>query len=315
MNKPGLTVLVIAAFAANPTLALSQGAVAGTIAPGAATAVARARAMASDGNASGARGVLDSLLAMLPAGAPEAALALHTRAGMAESTANAERDYRRVVVEYPMAPVAADATLRLAQIELQRGDNAYAIRRLERLRAEQPAGGARGRTSFWVARAYLEGGDASRGCAALADARAQVDAADVEVRNQVEYYAPRCHASTVVGAVAPDSASRTAPPAATAVTTAPPPTRASAHATTHTAAHAAAHATFTVQVAALGQRAAATVMAKRLRAQGFDARVDGSAAPYRVRVGRYATRAAADVVAARVRARKHPGLVVETAPR
>ena len=50
---------------------------------------------------------------------------------------------------------------------------------------------------------------------------------------------------------------------------------------------------WSVQVAAVSTATEATAMVKRLRDRGYDARVDGSAAPFRVRFGRFPTRAAA----------------------
>jgi cell division protein FtsN len=70
-----------------------------------------------------------------------------------------------------------------------------------------------------------------------------------------------------------------------------------------------------VQTSALQERASALAVAKRLKAAGFAARVEGSEAPFRVRIGRYPTRAAAEAVAKRLRARKSPALVVEAGPR
>jgi len=292
-------------------------------------ALARARALVADGNVAGARAVLDSALATTPDGAPAKASLLYARAGSADSPVEAERDWLRVAVEYASAPEAAEATLRLAQLELQRGDNAQAVRRLERLRAEQPAGSVRGRASYWLARGYLEGGDAARGCAALGEARSEVGDTDVEIRNQVAYYAPRCRDVAARADTTPTAPVASAPvpvptparvtPAPAATThVAPTHTTTTQAATKRTAASRAAAAertTYTVQVAALQQRATAQAMARKLAASGYSARVDGGSAPYRVRIGRYPTRAAAETVAKRLRARKTPALVVEAAPR
>ena len=48
-----------------------------------------------------------------------------------------------------------------------------------------------------------------------------------------------------------------------------------------------------VQVAAVSTNAEAISMVQRLRDRGYDARIDGTAAPFRVRFGRFPTRAAA----------------------
>lgn len=68
---------------------------------------------------------------------------------------------------------------------------------------------------------------------------------------------------------------------------------------------------YTVQVAAFGARSPATLLAAKLRGRGYNAYVDGSAAPYRVRIGHYATRAAAAAELTRLKAKQIAGFVAE----
>ena len=48
--------------------------------------------------------------------------AIFWRGALAETAADAERDYRRVIVEYPLSPYADDALLSLAELEQARSD-------------------------------------------------------------------------------------------------------------------------------------------------------------------------------------------------
>jgi cell division septation protein DedD len=68
---------------------------------------------------------------------------------------------------------------------------------------------------------------------------------------------------------------------------------------------------YAIQVAAFGAKSPATLLATKLRGRGYNAYVDGSAAPYRVRVGHYATHAAAAAELAKMKARQIDGFVAE----
>src|SRR3954466_548450 len=81
----------------------------------------RAQAMVSDGNGGAGRALIDSVIAATPPMAPLYPQALFWRASLAASAADAESDYKHIVVDYPLAPQAADALLRLAQPPGRRG--------------------------------------------------------------------------------------------------------------------------------------------------------------------------------------------------
>ena len=66
----------------------------------------RAQALVSDGNGAAGRALIDSVIAATPAGAPLYPQALFWRATLAASAADAESDYRHIVVDYPLAPQA-----------------------------------------------------------------------------------------------------------------------------------------------------------------------------------------------------------------
>src|SRR5688572_1842663 len=95
---------------------------------------ARAQQMITAGHDSAGRAVLDSVLAATPDGTPRYAEALFWRGSFSKTSAGAERDYRRIVVEYPLSPRASESLLRLAQLEMTRRDRASARMHLARLR-------------------------------------------------------------------------------------------------------------------------------------------------------------------------------------
>jgi cell division protein FtsN len=182
---------VVAPRASNAqTVALTAASPSDTIAIDAA--LARARRQATDGDLAGARLVLDSLANLGLPGSPRLAEVLFWRATYAQTASGAERDYRRIVVEHPMSARSEDALLRLSQLELARGDQQLAVRHLERLVLEHPDSPNRPRAQYWMARAWMDAGDAAKGCAALGQALASASSTDAELRNQVRYTGQRC---------------------------------------------------------------------------------------------------------------------------
>jgi cell division septation protein DedD len=260
----------------------------------------RAQQLVAAGNDSAGRAVVDSALTARTEGTPEYADALFWRARLARTAAGAERDYRRIGVEYPLSPRAAESLLLLAQLEMTRRDRAGARAHLARLQREHPTSPFSARASLTLARLAFDDNDLAAGCAAVSAAREAVGPGDVELRNQLDYFRPRCANVAVRDPSAPSPAAADAsPPAAADTTTAAP----------------SARREFSVQVAAYETRAAADALAKRLSARGYTARVVGDRTPFRVRIGRYPTRErAADMVRELGRANVR-GLVVETEPR
>ncbi len=238
---------------------------------------ARAQTLVSEGQGAQGRALVDSMYRISAPGSKERAEALFWRATHAATAADAERDYRAIVVDHATSPRVEDAMLRLAHLELARGDRDGALRHLRRLSAEYPGSRQGARTSYWTARVLFEKRDLPAACAANTEALARVVAADIELRNQIEYQQQRCRG--VVSAAAPPSA-RDATPSIPldAVVTSPAASRTRA---------------YSVQVAATNTRAGAQAIVNRMSARGYQGRIDGVAAPFRVRVGRYDTRAAA----------------------
>jgi cell division protein FtsN len=286
----------------------------------------RAQRMAAEGQGDAARALVQHEIDISAAGSPHYVDALYWRAVVAATAADAERDLRRIIIEYPLSPRNEDALLRLAQLEMTRGDNDQALAHLQRLVIDHPTSPSRARASFWMARVYFDKNQTPAACRSLADALHNTSAAQVEQRNQIDFWMQRCHGTdtAAVASAAPDTTTP-APPQSTAASAsvAPPPPAAPAASTTTarttttvrsstTSTHeGATRVKYTVQVGAYPTRASAESHRKALTARGIDARVVGSAAPYRVRVGRYGTRAEADAAAQRLKAKKISVYVTE----
>jgi hypothetical protein len=271
-------------------LLLSVGAGSSASAQSPDSVLARIERLAVAQNRAEARVLADSLIRALPAGDTRHADALYWRGFTSSNAADAERDYLRVSVEYPLSPRAADALLALAQLEYARGDRAAARRRFDRLLRDYPSGEHVARASYWSGRLAMDEGDREAACASLASASKAVAAGDIELRNQIDYLTGQCAVP-----VAPLDTTRSG-------SGAPPPST-------------TAEREYSLQVAAFSARRDATAMASRLRARGFDVRVVGSRAPYRVRIGRYPSRAAATAALGRVRSSFPDAIVVEAEPR
>ena len=303
------------------------------------TIVARARLLVQSGKDADGRRLLDSLVNVTPTDSARFAEALFWHGTLATTAADAERDYRRLLIEAPLSPHAEDALLRLAQLEQARGDRRGASDHLQRFLLSYPQSAARTRVSVQLVRLLFDQGpqQLARACDVLRTARAEVPVSAVELRNQLDAQAPRCAyvetqapvpASTVAdstpapapaqAAVRQDTAKRTVTPPPTAPVAAPP--RATAGAappvapTSVSPAASAAPAFYSVQLAAYDSQESATRMVQQLTGRGIDARVDGAVAPYRVRVGKFSSRADAAKAAADLKAKGHSGFITLVGP-
>jgi cell division protein FtsN len=137
--------------------------------------------------------------------------ALYWRASLASNAADAESDYKHIVVDYPLAPQAEDALLRLAQLELARGDREGALIHLQRIPRDYPRSKSLARASYWTARVLFEKNDVPNACAANANALAQAGDAEIELRNQIQYQGQRCPSSSLPATVTTQAAPSPAP--------------------------------------------------------------------------------------------------------
>jgi len=191
----------------------------------------RAQGLVSDGNGVAGRALIDSVIAKTPPTSQLYPQALFWRATLASNAADAESDYKHIVVDYPLAPQAEDALLRLAQLELARGDRDGALGHLQRIPRDYPRSKSLARASYWTARVLFEKNDVPKACAANANALAQTDASEVELKNQIQYQGQRCPSVVAVAPVTPPTVtpSTLIPPSSTV---APPTTGAAANSPT-----------------------------------------------------------------------------------
>jgi len=274
-------------------------------AQGAGDPFTRARRLVNDGDAKAGRAVVDSMLAVAAPNSLAYAEALYWRGVLAENGEAARTDLLRVAIEYPLSPQSGDALLRLAQLEFTRGDRAAALRHLDQLARDHPDAPARAAGRYWTARVLLEDSKPAEACVALRDAQRLAPAGDVELVNQIAYYARPCE--TVDGRrLTVDTAAQRAEKATKA--------KDEDRGTVGADRRATAKGKWSVQVAAYGDRDSAAGLVRRLKARGLEARVTTDR-PWRVRVGHYATRAEAAEVAKRLGSKKSPAMVVEAEKR
>jgi cell division protein FtsN len=299
----------------------------------------RAQALVSDGNGVAGRALIDSVLAATQPSARLYPEALFWRATLASNAADAESDYKHLVVDYPLAPQAEDALLRLAQLELARGDRDGALAHLQRIPRDYPRSKSLARASYWTARVLFEKNDIPNACAANANAVARAGADEIELRNQIQYQGQRCPppAASVASATPPaiDTTTPTPPPVAATAASAPTVavvnaatgtkavnTEAAASAPVTTVAKSATTAAkpatsassstgvYSVQVGAYNHKPDALKLVANLVKRGYAARVDGDIAPFRVRIGRYSSEGEAERALARIKAKHMSGFVV-----
>ena len=181
----------------------------------------RAQTLVSDGNGVAGRALIDSVIAKTPTTSQLYPQALFWRATLASNAADAESDYKHIVVDYPLAPQAEDALLRLAQLELARGDRDGALNHLQRIPRDYPRSKSLARASYWTARVLFEKNDIPNACAANANALAQADVSEIELRNQIQYQGQRCPAAAAVATTTAPAAPTTSAPAPSTATIPP----------------------------------------------------------------------------------------------
>ncbi len=312
---------------------LLLGVVSSATGQGSDSTLARVQRLVNAGDRTSARVLADSLLSTASEGSPAYAEALYARAFASSGAADAERDYLRVSIEYPFSPRAEDAIMMVAQLKMARSDRAGARRSFERLAREYPNGSQMAKAAYWAGRLALEDGDVARGCPSLAQAKAGVTASDVELSNQIEYYAQRCTSSradvTTDTAMAAERSPQPPPPStrsgrgprksATVVPPGPPPATAPKEEVLpkepRVKKASLPQKLFSVQVAAFPKKRDALALSDVLLGRGFEARVWGTKAPFRVRVGHYSSREEAAMAVARMKASRVSGIVVESEPK
>jgi TolA-binding protein len=155
-------------------------------------AIERARLLDSRGDHARARQALDSLVAQLPSGTDAMVEALFWRATYAADGVDAERDYRRLLVEQPRHRRREESLARLAEYEIVRGRLPEGRALLQQLFQEYPEPQSQGRMAYWLARSWFDEGETERGCSALRVATARATDGDSALRSLVTRAARRC---------------------------------------------------------------------------------------------------------------------------
>lgn len=315
----------------------------------------KAQTLVNDGNPVAGRAIVDSLIARATPGTNEYAEGLYWRAVLSATASDAEMDYRRIIVDYPLSPRSGDVLLRLAQLEMARADYDGALQHLNRLTLEHPAGADRARAGYWTARVLFEKNNIQRACAANADALARANDQDVELRNQITYLNQRCagvvlataipdttvkdsvkaiarpdNVSSTGGAVSPPVGGAGVPRAAAVPMKPSMPAPATprdvkpsmiepppkeAYPSGASVGNVTGEGEYSVQIAAYNVKSQADAMVAKLKKKGYEARVSGVSAPFRVRIGRYATQAQATAVMRSLKAKQISGFVVKAESR
>ncbi|WP_411280030.1 SPOR domain-containing protein [Gemmatimonas sp.] len=294
MRRARLGVMTMLAMSCASLLSITST-VSAQVTPAVERTTARARAMVDGGDGTMARTLLDSLVGAVPEGTIDLGEALYWRAVLAERVGEAERDWKRLVIDVPLSPRAPDALVRLGELDMLRGHPADARVYFTRLLRDFPSSTYRAKGLLWMTRSYFEERNVAGGCSAL-DSLRGVEMPDGELRLQWDELQRRCIGAP---AIAPSN------PVGNAV---------SSSSSTNSAKPAAGSGRYSVQLAAYDTRAEATDAVKRFASRAIDARVDGDQKPFRVRVGYYTTRVAATNALNTLKSRGFDGFVAERAP-
>ena len=252
--------------------------------------------LAQEGQGDSARAQVKRILDATPASQPLYAEALYSAGLVAATSAEMERQFQRLVVEFNGSAWSDDALLKLMQMNFARGDLPGVVRTAERLASDYPQSEVIPDAALWAARAYFRQDHPADGCRWLANGLARADTLNVELRNGLNFLNGRC------GQPAADTVGRSGGQAVRSPDTASaqPPQRPTA---------------FSVQVASSTNQHNADDLVDRLARDGFTGGFvirDGTA--FKVRVGKLPQRADADALLARIRAKHPQAFVVEDRP-
>jgi cell division septation protein DedD len=287
MNRTLVVALSVAMAAGRPPALPGQDSV----------AVRVAARLVAEGRSDSARVLLNGVLSRTKPGDTTYIQALYWRSRAATYADSAERDLRRVALEFSTSAWADSALLQLSQLALAAGNPASSVELAARLRSDYPTSRLRASAALWAGRAAFEVGQPRTACALLDSARTE-GAADVEFTNQVAFYRSRCTAQLLAPpptAPASDTASRAGGPGAEPAQGAAPSAAGTAPKAPPSDRVGAPH--WEVQAAAASSDAAARDLVRRLARAGLRARVLPGDRHRRVRLGPFATREEAEAAA------------------
>ena len=132
--------------------------------------------------------------------------ALYWRATTAATASDAERDLGSFVATYPASPRYDDALLRLAQLELSRGDRTGGQQHLAQLATHAPAGVVRTRALVLGSIASLDAGDTTSACQTISPVQPQATGGDTILSRQLASVTSACASHTqALGSTPADS--------------------------------------------------------------------------------------------------------------
>jgi hypothetical protein len=161
--------------------------------------LSRAARLAAEGQADSARALVRRRLAALEPRDSLFPAALYAAGLVAGNADSALTYYRRVSIEYTQSSWAAAALVRLAQFAYAARDFSTASVSAERVLRDYPVTPVRAQAAYWAARARLELNELAQACGLMQQA---VDEAgtDVETANRARFYLQRCRGVTAAPA-------------------------------------------------------------------------------------------------------------------
>ena len=159
--------------------------------------------LATEGRGDSARALVQRQLRTVPRSDTSYAEILFTAGVVSNDAETAMMYFRQLSIEYANSSWADQGWLRIAQLSYASGDRETAIRSAERILIDYPLSDVRAEAAFIAARAHLDLRDTDAGCRFLDQARREAGE-NVEVRNRAAFYLQRCASILEPDSVAED---------------------------------------------------------------------------------------------------------------
>ncbi len=153
--------------------------------------LSRAARLATEGQTDSARALVRRRLGGLQRADSLYPTALYAAGLVAGNADTALTYFRRVSIEYSQSSWAAPALVRLAQFAYASRDFSTARVSAERVLSDYPVTPVRAQAAYWAGRARLELNELAAACVLMQQAEAEAGT-DVEMANQARFYLQRC---------------------------------------------------------------------------------------------------------------------------
>ena len=147
--------------------------------------------LATEGQSDSARAVVQAKLGAVSPNDSGYAEILFTAGLVSDTAAIAARFFRQVSIEYSESPWAARALLRLAQLAYAQGDLDAVRRSAERVLLDYPLSPVRAQAAFWAGRTELDRNNPVEGCRLMSQANDEAGE-NIELANRTAFYLRRC---------------------------------------------------------------------------------------------------------------------------